>query len=47
VAWLDEYEQLEQSCVDEGLLTKAFGKGNLRITKKRSTSLLLVVVAST
>jgi hypothetical protein len=34
MAWLAEYEQLEQSCIDEGLLTKAFGKGNLRITKK-------------
>jgi hypothetical protein len=34
MAWLDEYDQIEQSCIDEGLLTKAFGKGNLRITKK-------------
>jgi hypothetical protein len=35
VAWsYDEYRELRQSCVDDGLLTKAFGRGNLRITKK-------------
>jgi hypothetical protein len=35
VAWrYDEYKELRQSCVDDGLLTKAFGRGNLRITKK-------------
>jgi hypothetical protein len=29
-----EVEQLEQSCLDDGLLASAFGRGNLRITKK-------------
>jgi hypothetical protein len=30
----DEYKELRQSCIDDGLLKKAFGRGNLRITKK-------------
>ena len=35
VAWsYDEFKQLHQSCIDDGLLTSAFGRGNLRITKK-------------
>lgn len=29
-----EYERLQQSCIDEGPLTRAFGNGNLRITRK-------------
>jgi hypothetical protein len=29
-----EFERLRQSCIDEGLLAPAFGRGNLRITKK-------------
>jgi hypothetical protein len=31
---LDELNTARQSCIDEGLLTSAWGKGNLRITKK-------------
>jgi hypothetical protein len=34
VAWSYDEHRLRQSCVDDGLLTKAFGRGNLRITKK-------------
>jgi hypothetical protein len=30
----EEFKKLHQSCIDDGLLTKAFGRGNLRITKK-------------
>jgi hypothetical protein len=30
----DEFTKLHQSCVDDGLLAPAFGRGNLRITKK-------------
>jgi hypothetical protein len=30
----EEFKRLEQSCLDDGLLAPAFGRGNLRITKK-------------
>lgn len=30
----EELKELEQSCLDDGLLAPAFGRGNLRITKK-------------
>lgn len=30
----EEFKGLEQSCLDDGLLAPAFGRGNLRITKK-------------
>jgi hypothetical protein len=33
---IDELKKLQQLCVDIGLLTKAFGRGNLRITKQGS-----------
>jgi hypothetical protein len=31
---IDEFKRLRQSCIDDGLLTRAIGSGNLRITKK-------------
>jgi hypothetical protein len=31
---IDEFKRLRQSCIDDGLLTRAIGRGNLRITKK-------------
>jgi hypothetical protein len=30
----EQYMELTQVCLDEGLLAPAFGRGNLRITKK-------------
>jgi hypothetical protein len=32
--YYQEHMELRQSCLDDGLLTSAFGRGNLRITKK-------------
>jgi hypothetical protein len=41
----DEFKELQQSCIDDGLLTPAFGRGNLRITKKGRQLVKLAAIA--
>ncbi len=40
----EEFKELEQSCLDDGLLAPAFGRGNLRITKKGREVVKLAVI---
>ena len=41
----DEFKELRQSCIDDGLLKRAFGRGNLRITKKGRQVVKLAAIA--